>query len=284
MNTIEIRQCNFDTDADFEQLVRLQDETYRERGLRFNPEEFKQWYVLNPAGRVLSFNAYDGEKMVAHYACTPTQFTFDGIVEPGLLDISTVTHPDYRGKGLFKTLAAHTFREAKQLGYKFIIGVANDNSFPGYIKYFPFKFITRLEVKIGFGRDILPNDSIRVKGCYTPEFVEWRCRQMKCKYTDEAYTKATGSIIGVKGRLVQTFMGIVPEETLSRVEMKRHGVDIRPVLYVGTGASFKSPYITVPKFIKHSPFNLIFMDLTDGELPEVTKDNILFQLIDFDVA
>ena len=56
-------------------------------------------------------------------------------------------------------------------------------------------------------------------------------------------------------------------------------------LYIGFGADLKKGcYCGIPKFIEHSPFNLIFRDLTDGTLPEVTKDNILFELIDFDVA
>ena len=42
--------------------------------------------------------------------------------------------------------------------------------------------------------------------------------------------------------------------------------------------------LNVPKFIRPSPFNLIFMDLTEGKLPKVTKENIFFQLFDFDVA
>ena len=56
-------------------------------------------------------------------------------------------------------------------------------------------------------------------------------------------------------------------------------------LYIGYGADLnKGFYVNIPKFIEHSPFNLIFRDLTDGTLPEVNKDNILFELMDFDVA
>ena len=56
-------------------------------------------------------------------------------------------------------------------------------------------------------------------------------------------------------------------------------------LYVGLGLEHKSGlYFNMPKFIKHSPFNLIFKDMSDGELPTINKDNIFFQLIDYDVA
>ena len=59
---------------------------------------------------------------------------------------------------------------------------------------------------------------------------------------------------------------------------------IKPKLYVGLGAKFKGIYLKVPRWVKHSPFNLIFLDLTDGTLPKITKDNVFFQLFDFDVA
>jgi hypothetical protein len=39
----------------------------------------------------------------------------------------------------------------------------------------------------------------------------------------------------------------------------------------------------MPKFIKHSPFNLIYQDLTGGQLPGMTPDNVFYQLLDYDV-
>ena len=56
-------------------------------------------------------------------------------------------------------------------------------------------------------------------------------------------------------------------------------------IYVGLGVEKKGGiYFNLPKFVKRSPFNLIFKDLTAGQLPEITKDNIFFQLLDYDVA
>ena len=66
--------------------------------------------------------------------------------------------------------------------------------------------------------------------------------------------------------------------------MRQNKISLKPILYVGLGAKPKGIFINVPKFIRPSPFNLIFMDLTEGKLPKVTKENIFFQLFDFDVA
>lgn len=276
---IVIQQSRFDSDYEFEQLVDLQNTVYKERNFLFSAESFKQWYIANPNGRVLSFNAFDSDKMVAHYACIPTKMVFGDFVVEGVHSMATVTHPDYRGKGLFKTLAKLTYDYAKDQGYKFVIGVANANSFPGFIKYFNFKFIAQLEVKIGFGTNIFPKKDDMVHKYWDKDSFNWRLKRCRANYYQQGH-----SLIGQYNSLVQTYMGSFSESFLKDTNVTDKHWGLRPKLYVGLGAKFKSLYFRVPKFIKHSPFNLIFLDLTNGELPEVTKDNIFFQLFDFDVA
>lgn len=276
---IEIRQTLFDTEEELQQLVDLQNEVYCERNLVFTVDSFKRWYIENPFGRVLSFNAFDGDKMVAHYACIPTKLVFGDSVVDGIHSMATVTHPDYRGKGLFKTLAKLTYDYAKEQGYKFVIGVANANSFPGFIKYFDFKFISQLDVKMGWGTKIYPKRDDMVRKYWDKDAFDWRLGLCRADYNLHGH-----SLLGPYNSFVQTYMGYYPDPFLKMTNVIDKHWGFRPKLYVGLGAKFKSLYFTVPKFIKHSPFNLIFLDLTDGELPEVTKDNIFFQLFDFDVA
>lgn len=276
---LEIRQTRFDTEEELQQLVDLQNEVYRERNLNFTVDSFKKWYIDNPCGRVLSFNAFDGDKMVAHYACIPTRMVFGESVLDGIHSMATVTHPDYRGRGLFKTLAKLTYDYAKEKGYKYVIGVANANSFPGFIKYFDFKFIAQLEVKIGFGTNISPKKDGMIRKYWDKESFDWRLNCCKANYCRQGQ-----SLLGQYNSLVQTYMGSYSEAFLKDTNAQDKRWGFRPRLYVGIGAQFKSMYFIMPKFIKHSPFNLIFLDLTDGLLPKVTKDNIFFQLFDFDVA
>ena len=97
----EIRQTFFETDQEFKQLVELQNAVYGEKS--FTTEIFKFWYIDNPQGRVLSFNAFVGEKMIAHYACIPIQMKIGKCIVEGIHSMAKVTHPDYRGKGLFSS-------------------------------------------------------------------------------------------------------------------------------------------------------------------------------------
>lgn len=70
-------------------------------------------------------------------------------------------------------------------------------------------------------------------------------------------------------------------DTLNLMDVK-HSIALR--LYIGIGAELPLTYIDMPRFVKHSPFNLIFRDLTGGLLPPMTAENVFYQLLDYDVA
>ena len=132
-----IRKEDFSTPEMRQKLVDLQNRVYKGKHV-FSSSTFQHWYLDNPNGRVVSFNAFFEDIIVAHYALIPVQMKIDGNVVDGLLSMATVTDPNHQGKGLFKKLARHTYEYATTIGYKFVIGVANANSYPGFIKYFNF--------------------------------------------------------------------------------------------------------------------------------------------------
>lgn len=275
----EIRLLQFnDGDKSLQKVVDLQNLVYKGKH-SFTIKGFKKWYLENPMGRVISFNAFYGEELVAHYACIPYKMEIEGREVLGLFDMATVTHPDHRGKGLFTKLARITYDYAKEQGFEFVIGIANANSFPGYMKHFPFTFVGQLDVKIGYGRDIVPVENKTFYACWDKESLAWRTKI-------NTYQKGDDCIIGQRGCFVRTFMGHFDNNLLTNVSLPqiKEGSGIKPMLYVGLGAKIKGLYFTIPKYIKHSPFNLIFLDLTNGKLPIMTRDNVFFQLFDFDVA
>ena len=276
MNNIdyEIKFSDFSILSDLEKLVDLQYEVYPDK--TFSIDGFKNWYIENPSGRVISFNAWNGEKMIAHYACIPKKMLINGEIVLGIHSMATVTHPQYRGKGLFKKLAELTYNYAREKGYKFVSGVANANSFPGFIKYFPFQFVVQLDVKVGYGYSLKKEDGKIFSGYWNIDALQWRCRS--------TYKKTQSTIVGNYGKYSRILLGSFSTDLLKSLNLPQNKISLKPVLYVGLGAKPKGVFMNVPRFIKRSPFNLIFMDLTEGKLPKMTKDNVFFQLFDFDVA
>lgn len=281
MNLV-LKRDYFQSEEDLQRLVELQNITYADRGLHFSIQNFRYWYIENPLGRVISFNAYDGDKMVAHYACIPVSMNFEGKIISGIHSMATVTHPDYRGKGLFTKLAAMTYECAKKEGFEFVTGVANANSTPGFIKKLGFTLVAPLEVKWGIGKiDFPKHKDAFIRRNWDVKTLNWRLRKSK-------YSKSGNSIYGTYGAypFIKTYMGILDKTVSEKINLMNGRNIFKPFnLYIGLGADLSNGlYFRVPKFIKRSPFNLIFLDLTGGNLPEITPNNIFFQLIDFDVA
>lgn len=280
-----IRKEDFSTPEMMQKLVDLQNRVYKGKHV-FSSSTFQHWYLDNPNGRVVSFNAFFEDIIVAHYALIPVQMKIDENVVDGLLSMATVTDPNHQGKGLFKKLARHTYEYATTIGYKFVIGVANANSYPGFIKYFNFQDIGQLDVKMGISNNLQPEGKKTF-------FMHWSKEALIWRTSKKNYVKDGNRIYGTVGfwkfkKLfgVKTFLGVFNNSITDEIPLPKSFNFLRPFnLYIGMGSNAKRKwYFTVPKFIKRSPFHLIFLDLTNGTLPKVSKYNIFFQLIDFDVA
>lgn len=280
-----ISREDFSTTVMMQQLVDLQNKVYSGKHI-FTKDTFQYWYLDNPNGKVVSFNAFFENHMVAHYALIPIQMKVHNKIINGLLSMATVTDPDHQGKGLFKKLAKETYDYAASLGYKFVIGIANANSYPGFIKYFNFQDVGKLDVMLGFSNNIKPSGDKTYS-------IFWNEKSLLWRISKKSYKKDQNRIYGTVGFWkfkkipgVKTFMGTFFDQELSNLPLPTINNFIRPLnLYIGMGSNAEqNGYLHLPKFIKRSPFHLIFLDLTNGELPKINKDNIFFQLIDFDVA
>lgn len=258
---------------EIQQLLQL---VFEKNAAKFSLEYLKWQYVENPVGPVVGFNAYKDNVLAAHYETVPVYMNIGGEKTLGLLSKDTATHPDHRGKHLFTILAERTYQYAAENGYKFVIGVANANSTPGFIKHLKFKLIGPLDFKIGIGAKIYAQRDFTFSRYWDKEILNWRLKNPSMKYYKNGDTIVSPIKVGFKKLVCHNGAQLASLPKLH----------CRPLnLYIGYGANLdKGFYVNLPKFIERSPFNLIFRDLTGGSLPEMTKENILFELLDFDVA
>lgn len=242
---------------------------------KFSLEYLRWQYADNPIGEIVGYNAFYGDILAAHYVTMPIVIVIYGKKRKGLLSLNTATLPEHRGKRLFPILAEKTFEYAKENGYEYITGVANANSTKGFLKNLGFYLIAPLDIKFGFGNNIYSNTDLTCYKDWDEESIKWRMNNPEKKYycKNNIITSPIGPL-GVKG-----IVGKVDNDLGIKKKLK-----LRPInLYVGLGADLsKGLYFKIPSFIKHSPFNLIFKDLT-GEIPHIKKEDVFFQLMDFDV-
>jgi hypothetical protein len=96
------------------------------------------WYwrfSKNPAGNHLIKLMWDGDQLIGHYAVSPIMVNVNGEEVLTAHSLTTMTHPDYGGRGIFKTLSLELYKELEEdKGCKAIWGFPNNNSHGGFIK------------------------------------------------------------------------------------------------------------------------------------------------------
>lgn len=241
-------------------------------------EEFVRWqYSLNPIGAMQGFNAWDGDKIVSHFAGLPIEMSLWGQNRRGLLCINVATNANYRGQKLFTKLGQKTIDFATDNGYDFMIAVPNANSTHAFLKYFEFQLISPLTVKIGIGNKIYSNKKFNCFKTWDKEQWTWRLSNP----TNSYYYNNRGVISSP----ITFFLKTVSSSKLPDELANRYPNNIGTKLfnlYIGLGAdTSKGLYFNIPSFIKRPPFNLVFKDLT-GRIPTINKKDIFLQLIDLD--
>ena len=118
-------------------------------------------YRLTSFGSPIAFLMKFQNKIVGFYAVVPIKLRIQSKLVIGCSSFLTMTHPDHSGKGIFMKLASKTFQEAKKKHYKFVIGFANPNSYPIFIK------------KLGF-TELAPINNLKIKNFKKFHSIQYR--------------------------------------------------------------------------------------------------------------
>lgn len=105
--------------------------------------EYWKWRFLeNPnADTNLISLMYDNNQLVGHYAVSPINLLMNNEVVKTALSMTTMTHPQYGGKGIFTQLAADVYSKMKNTQYQMVWGFPNNNSHYGFIQKLSWKDI-----------------------------------------------------------------------------------------------------------------------------------------------
>src|SRR5882757_11194374 len=82
----------------------------------------------------LGYIAYNRQEMaIAYYGVMPCFVQYDNKIILSAQSGDTMTHPQYRNKGLFVELCNRTVELCKEEGVRFLFGFPNQNSYPGFV-------------------------------------------------------------------------------------------------------------------------------------------------------
>ncbi len=252
---------------------------------KFTPAYLDWLYVANPDGAAVGYDAWDGERLAAHYVCVPARAWIEGKEVRVLLSLNTATHPDYQGKGLFTKLAAMTYELGAQAGFEGCYGVANANSTPGFVRKLGFQLVRPLEARVGFGSlhhaPKAAAATLSFERSWRPEALAWRCANPH----NRVHARNRGSRLQFHAAALHGIPAYAELEADS-VDLKQaNGPAAYPVrLFIGlapdAGSNYRN-YVNIPARLRPSPLNLIWRAFTP-RVPQLDAARIQFTFLDFD--
>lgn len=250
---------------------------------KYTPEYLKWQYADNPDGKAVGFDAWDGDRLAAHYVCVPARAHVAGKQVLVLLSLNTATHPDYQGKGLFTKLAAMTYDAGAEQGYDAVYGVANANSTPGFIRKLGFQLVRPLEARVGvggLGTRAANGRQPEFERVWTQDSLAWRCacphNRVRARQDGSVWRFDAAALDGAR---------VYGEVAADVQSLPRHSGGWAPLrLYLGLVPDHERSfgmYASIPQKLRPSPLNLIYRSLS-GRAAQLDPSNIRFTFLDFD--
>lgn len=247
---------------------------------KFTPQALAWRYRDNPDGLVVGFDAWDGERLAAHYVTCPTTARIGGASVRGLLSLNTVTDPDYGGQGLFTRLAQATYEAGAAGGHGFVIGVANANSTPGFLKKLDFQLVAPLEA------GVLLRRPRRFEAAGADFRIDWTPRRLAWRLANPA------SAYGVRDRDGLTVISAPTHLPLVRCVgfvseglTEPGGAEGLASLFIGLEPRVDLAtlgFLRLPRQLRPSPLNLIYRRLGDPAPQSLDAARTAIGFLDFD--
>jgi len=277
--------------------------------------DYLEWlYLDSPFGEVVESNLDDQGGRIGHYAVVPIALVNDGLPQQGALSLNTAVHERARGGGAFVRLASETFAKAHERGITAVVGVANANSTPGFVRRLEFELIGPLPVNLlvpltgptrGFhsgwasdpalagaatAAELEPLLAAPASGrarAWTAETLRWRLAQPGARYA----LHGNGEVLAVScldrrnGVRVAILLKVFASAPLSgpvrralvRAACRFHRAPL--ALHVGLNDLVEFRGIPLPERLRDSPLNLIYRSLEgDARPPSIVR----FEFLDFD--
>jgi hypothetical protein len=112
------------------------------------PMSAKYWnwrFNKNPLNKIMIKLMWDDSKLVGHYAVSPVMLDYEKQYVLTGLSMTTMTHPDYAGRGIFQQLSENLYKDiSTKDNVTAVWGFPNNNSHRGFIKNLAWKDLTTM--------------------------------------------------------------------------------------------------------------------------------------------
>jgi GNAT superfamily N-acetyltransferase len=257
---------------------------------KFTPRYLDWLYLANPEGMALGYDAWEGERLAAHYACIPARAWVEGREVAVLLSLNTATHPDYQGQGLFTKLAAMTYEAGAAQGLDGVYGVANANSTPGFVRKLGFQLVRPLEARVGLGRLRLrpppATAELSFERSWSAAALQWRCANPHNAVWRRARDGLHQFHAAAFGARLPAYAELrLAEPALAALPARAGAPPLSPLrLFIGLSPDAAGRYwnyASIPRRLRPSPLNLIYRSFVP-RVAALDGARIQFSFLDFD--
>jgi hypothetical protein len=247
-----------------------------------------EWqYLRNPLGPARYVNAYDETGgLIAHYAVLPTPAMADPpvAIQGTYFSLNTAVDPAARVPGLMVATARALFRELQSEGPALVLGVANENSYQGFVRMLGFRPLGRLALTV-HPPGSWPRPRTARALAADPPFLAWRAARPGLA----AFAAPASGALTVRLRhhglpLDAVLSSGLPAEWVRGLGLPQSAVWV-PRLYAGFGGAAGG--VAVPSPLRPSPLEYIARVLGDRALLDPIVRYLgarRFEFLDFDVV
>tara|TARA_B100001540_G_scaffold124091_1_gene110634 strand:+ start:35 stop:883 length:849 start_codon:yes stop_codon:yes gene_type:complete len=251
----------------------------------YKNEKYLEWlYNDNPVGNFIGIDAIDNGLEIGQVGGIPYEFNYNGNKIKILQSINVCVDQKYRGKKLFSEMATRLENYARDENYSFIIAIANKLATPAWLNSISMKFLSQLDVLIGYGdlgiKDLVLQEN-DFYSLWNQARITWRKNNPynKVSINNEKKIKfISPSILS----FIQVF-SYLPNDNTSIVFDKKKFNFFLPHLFIGLipKKNNKNLFFKVPNFLKPSPLNFLYKDIS-GKNSIIDVKKCFFSYLDFD--
>lgn len=128
---MEIRESE---QGDISEIIEVLKASLGESSSKKTVEVWKYKHMENPFGKSLILVAVENNCIIGVRAFMRWKWQLGDKIFSAFRAVDTATHPEHRGKGVFKKLTMSAIEIAKEQGCDFVFNTPNSQSLPGYLK------------------------------------------------------------------------------------------------------------------------------------------------------
>ena len=141
---MQIREA---TELDIPEILEVLKASLGETSSKKTEAVWRYKHLDNPFGKSLVLVAVENGSIIGVRALMRWKWQLGGKVFSAFRAVDTATHPEHRGKGIFKKLTLRAIDIAKEKGDTFIFNTPNTQSLSGYLNM-DWKEVDKLKIRV----------------------------------------------------------------------------------------------------------------------------------------